>query len=207
MPRRWATTIGIVALALTLATSGCSIDPALPSTQGSTAVASGTLEDPPVSIAGIQQSFKRRTNPGNNGTAYEPCSALSVQSASSLNIDVSSIKDTAVVDGQTARGCFWRYLAPESHNWFLTQSVGNSPSLSSYKSKQHSNTWRDDMIISGRTAGVFETSANTCGTYIQVEHAGVVTVAQFTSAQSPPIDEICNRAIAFTRATIDKMPR
>lgn len=203
MTHRWQV-IGMVTVSL--AASGCSFVPA-PSIPSSSVVSDSTRADPTVSVSGIQQSFRRRTNPGNDGSTYEPCDALSVQAAKSLGIDPSSIKDTAVVDGQTARGCFWRYSPPESRNLFLTQSVSNSPSPTAYKSKQRTNTWRADMTIESRAISVFETSTNTCGTYVQVERAGVITVAQFTSTLSPPIDEICDRAIAFTRATIDKMPR
>ena len=44
-------------------------------------------------------------------------------------------------------------------------------------------------------------------TYVQAGHAGISTLVIHHGVPHPPIDEVCERAIEFTKATIDKMPR
>ncbi|NMO04308.1 DUF3558 family protein [Gordonia sp. TBRC 11910] len=150
-------------------------------------------------------TFPNRWNQGNDGTEYEPCVAVTGAVAERLGLDPASIEDAATVDHQTARGCRWR--DHEKSPWSVSQIVGNQASLAAYKSQNRSLTWRPDLEISGRQVAVSEINSTTCVTHVQSSGAGVSTLAQYISANAPPIDEICDRAIAFTRATIDKMPR
>ncbi|WP_083837298.1 DUF3558 family protein [Gordonia effusa] len=149
-------------------------------------------------------SLMSRVNPGNDGTTYEPCDALSSEVASSLKVNIGSQEDAAAATGQTARGCRWKLT--DNRRWIISQIVGNSTSLSDYKASQADLKWRTDIIANGRTVAISEVNAATCSAHVQSQRSTVSTIAQFGSPQAPPIDEICNRAIAFTKATIDKMP-
>ncbi len=155
----------------------------------------------------VRAGAPNRLNAGNDGTTYEPCDAPSTEELLSVGIDPASVKDVAVQGGQTARGCVWRLSDPTARDWFVSQAVADSDSLADFVANQSTFRWRPQLAIGDRKLGVFEMSASDCGTYVQVERAGVTTLVQFTSTPAPPIDEICSRAIAFTRATIDKMPR
>lgn len=148
--------------------------------------------------------FPNRRNRGNDGTSYEPCVSLTKEAADELGIDPMSVRDAALVDGQTARGCDWSYR--DSRWWLASQIVGNSPSLTAYKQAQQTYRWRDDVIIGDRTTAVSEVDQTTCATHIQSGTAGITTLVQYAFTNGPTIDEICERAIAFTKATIDKMP-
>lgn len=44
-------------------------------------------------------------------------------------------------------------------------------------------------------------------TYVQSGQAGINTIVMHHSMTHPPVDGVCERAIEFTKATIDKMPR
>lgn len=151
-----------------------------------------------------RSTFPNRLNHGNDGTSYEPCASLSPESALALRIDARSRTDAATVDHQTARGCDWRYT--DGKWWRVSQIVGNSPGLERYKSTQSDNVWRNDLLVNGRVVGVGEFSNDTCTTHVQSGRAIVSTIVMYPLTNGPTIDEICNRAIEFTKATIDKMP-
>lgn len=164
------------------------------------------VEAPSASVGSSNATgFPHRVNAGNDGTSYEPCGAIDQRALALLGVEGSSGRDAAVVDRQTARGCVWTYS--DSKNWAVTQIVGNVRSLDSYKAKQKEFIWRADLIVDGRRVGVSEMSSSICSTHVQSGRAAISTIAQYDSLPTPPIDEICSRAIAFTRATIDKMPR
>lgn len=177
---------------------GCDVARDPTTTSASTEASSST------SVALLPSQFPHRRNRGNDGTQYEPCTSLTVQAASALAIDPNSIRDAALVDGQTARGCDWSYR--NSRWWVISQIVGNSPSLRAYKASQRNYRWRDDVSVAGRIVAISEIDETTCATHVQSGSAGVTTMVQFAFTNGPTIDEICNRAIEFTKATIDKMP-
>lgn len=153
-------------------------------------------------------NFPNRWNSANDGSAYEPCNALRVDLVE-LGIDPDSVSDAAGTDGQTARGCEWRYLddSPVAH-WTVSQVVGNSSGLAREKARVSGNAdvWLPDLRIGGRTVGVhFVKAGGDCDTYVQSGKAAVSTIV-VTLDTDVPVSEICDRAIAFTSATIDKIP-
>ena len=88
----------------------------------------------------------------------------------------------------------------------LTQVVGNVPPLSEYKARQLATgvSWLPDISISGRTVivGVME---DNCQVHTRSGASGVGTVVFYFESRLT-VDEVCAKAIEFTRATIDKMP-
>lgn len=97
----------------------------------------------------------------------------------------------------------------EFPEWQLTQIVGNSPNLVSEKELKSSrlNTWLPDRVIGGRQVGVhFLNGLQSCDTYVQSGGAAVSTIAAYSGRGTVPQTEICDRALAFTAATISKMP-
>lgn len=154
-------------------------------------------------------SFDRRWNSANDGTIYEPCTALAGDQLAELGIDATSVRDAAGTNGQTARGCAWRYSAKSQFaDATVTQIVGNSVGLDEEKQRESGDLdrWLSDIQLDGRVVGTHQDlRAGTCETYVQSGAAGVSTLVLPRIDQSP-IDEVCDRAIAFTKATIDKMP-
>ena len=156
--------------------------------------------------------FFQRWNPGNNGTDYEPCTALSAEEISSLGLDPNTVSDAANVDGQTARGCTWLAKPPIGHDLYFNQTVGNSKSLEPYKYKykykyRNLGTWRPDVYIKGRQVGIEEDGFGGCTTYVQSGKAGVITSTTSSGEREQTLEERCNWVISFTEATIDKMPK
>ncbi|WP_157851011.1 DUF3558 family protein [Gordonia phthalatica] len=154
--------------------------------------------------------FPDRWNQANNGTRYEPCTALLPTELARLGVDATSVRDAAGTNAQTLRGCEWAYRGTEvPARWFVSQFVGNSVGLEEDKRKKSSETyvWLPDVRISGRTAGVHYTaSGRYCVTYVQSGRAAVNTMVSVSGRTPPPPSKICDRALAFTRATIGKMP-
>ncbi|WP_331436340.1 DUF3558 family protein [Gordonia sp. w5E2] len=150
-------------------------------------------------------TFPRRWNSGNDGTSYEPCTSATTDILRDAGLDPLSVRDAATVDFQTARGCKWKYSGRRLAS--LSQTVGNSSDLATYKSKQSTAvTWNADIRVDGRLVAVStEPDGRICDTYVESGTAIVVTSTYFNHDR-PPIDEICDKAIAFTRATIDQMP-
>ncbi|WP_083835903.1 DUF3558 family protein [Gordonia otitidis] len=149
--------------------------------------------------------FPRRWNSGNDGTPYEPCTAATTGILRDTGLEPNSVEDAAAADFQTARGCRWRFV--DTRLASLSQTVGNSADLDAYKRRHSSSvSWHDDLAVSGRIVAVStEPDQRVCDTYVQTGSAIVVTTTHF-SYKPPPISEICDKAIAFTRATIDQMP-
>lgn len=68
------------------------------------------------------------------------------------------------------------------------------------------DVWLPNLLIDQRTVGIHRTEGyGDCATYVQSGGAAVDTIVSVHGADPLP-SEICDRAIAFTRATIDKMP-
>ncbi|UEA60887.1 DUF3558 domain-containing protein [Gordonia otitidis] len=149
--------------------------------------------------------FPRRWNSGNDGTPYEPCTAADSTLLETAGLQASSVKDAASVDFQTARGCTWDYKDYELAS--LSQTVGDSRGLDVYKQNRRTDTtWLGDIEVSTRPVALGVSRDETgCGTYLESGNSIVATSALFIY-KPPPISEICDKAIAFTRATIDQMP-
>ena len=150
-------------------------------------------------------TFARRWSNGNDGTTYEPCTAATTEILSTNHLDPDSVKDAAIADHQTARGCRWSTNAYESA--YLSQIVGNQPQLDIYKQRQDGFVaWLPDIAMGDRRAAVGSSpSATDCTTFVQSGEAIIATRAS-VNISPPPINKLCDKAIAFTRATIDQMP-
>lgn len=149
--------------------------------------------------------FPRRWNSGNNGTSYEPCTEANADALTSVGLLPRSARDAASADFQTARGCVWKFAQFDYAT--LSQTVGNSPGLDAYKAQYSASVrWRGETQISYRRVAIGGSpGGETCETFVSSGRAIVVASAYF-AVNPPPIAEICDKAIAFTRATIDQMP-
>ncbi|WP_414975314.1 DUF3558 family protein [Gordonia sp. (in: high G+C Gram-positive bacteria)] len=148
-----------------------------------------------------------RVNDRSDGTTYEPCVALSSRELLQLGIAPASVKDAAGTPGQSMRGCEWLSANPQD-SWAVSQIVINSSGLADYKRKYRGDRWSSDEELDGRPVGLTSNAEmEECTTYVQSSNAGVVTVSSAQGRSHPPVDEICQRAIEFTRATIGRMPR
>ncbi|MEZ5210681.1 DUF3558 family protein [Gordonia sp. (in: high G+C Gram-positive bacteria)] len=152
-----------------------------------------------------------RWNGGNNGTTYEPCTDVGSKELVALGVDASTVRDAAGTDGQTLRGCVWIVRSSDGgSDWSISQIVGNSPTLAMDKRRKSTpiDVWLPDVNLDGRVVGVHRTrSGLNCDTYVQSGGAAVNTIALHLGSPHPAPEEICAKAIEFTRATIGKMPR
>ncbi|WP_411353227.1 DUF3558 family protein [Gordonia bronchialis] len=153
-------------------------------------------------------TFPHRWSRNNDGTTYEPCTAVSADLLQSFHLDSSTVRDAAVADRQTARGCSWSYFGEMFSS--LAQHVGNMnggvTGISDYKSQYSDFTWFPDQNIGGRRVGLFSLGGDACDTLVESGTAFVFTDVSL-GRRGDDVTENCNRAIAFTRATIDLMPR
>lgn len=150
--------------------------------------------------------FPNRWSFRNNGTSYEPCTAVSSKALRVLGADAASVRDSASADSQTARGCSWTISAGDVKFASVSQVVGNSPPLSEYKQARAGTVqWMPDISFAGRPALVGTSLIGECEIHVRSGSAGVGTIVTFL-VDPPPTSEICAKAIAFTRATIDQMP-
>lgn len=158
----------------------------------------------------FETKHDRRWNRANDGSPYEPCTALSSLELHSLGVDASTVRDAAGTNGQTLRGCRWNALSTgRPIPWSISQFVGNSEGLADDKKRRSTaiDVWFDDVVVEGRVVGVHRMRDGfTCDTYVQSGRAGVSTLVVHLGPTLPPPAEICDRALEFTRATISKMP-
>ncbi|WP_432211714.1 DUF3558 family protein [Gordonia aichiensis] len=158
----------------------------------------------------FETDHQRRWNRANDGTPYEPCTALTDGELYDNGVDARSTRDAAGTDGQTLRGCRWKFMVRNNdRGWSVSQFVANSPSLAADKQRYSlaDDIWLQDAVLDGRTVGIHRTATlSDCDTYVQSGAAGVHTLVMYIGPTPPPPSEICDRAIAFTRATISKMP-
>ncbi|MGC5248652.1 DUF3558 family protein [Gordonia sp. DT219] len=149
--------------------------------------------------------FPDRWSNLNDGSTYEPCTALTPPEISSLGLAPNSVADAAAANHQTVRGCRWTFTGSRTSTAY--QEVGNAPALDVYKAKNGDILdWRPDIILNGRAVAVgVRKGRSSCTTHVQSGSA-IVTTSFSVNIDPPPIDKICDMAIAFTEATIDKMP-
>lgn len=202
----------VACLATVASVGGCGTveHHAVDSSPGSNAARTATLTvDPRYSSLPFDTTFTKRWNGANDGTAYEPCTALSNEEFADLGVSPDSVSDAAGTDGQTARGCKWHYGDSASGSrWVVIQIVGNSSGLAAEKRRvaAPANRWLPDLNLGGRPVGVhFREAGGNCETYVQSGAAAVSTIVT-THDDRAAASEICDRAIAFTKATIHKIP-
>lgn len=208
MPVRRRAAYAIAALSILASVAACTV-PGTPVPVNSTSGGIRQTDD-----SGIQLPFhtrlSKRWNASNNGTTYEPCTALSSDQVDLEGWDSSTVRDAAGSDGQTLRGCTWSSTVGNEAGGLLSQFVGNSRSLDHVVERSPDDEfthWLDEQVVNGRRVGVLVYNNRVrCETYVQSGQAGVHTAVSVIATLQPPISEICDRALAFTRATIDKMP-
>lgn len=159
----------------------------------------------------FETTHAHRWNSRNDGTPYEPCTAIGLDDLAVLGLDEKSVRDAAGTDGQTLRGCAWTSeTAGGRPEWSMSQFVGDSESLASDKSRKSTSIdiWLSDVVLDGRAVGVHRTTNGlNCDTYVQSGGAAVNTLVMHHGSPHPAPEEICAKAIEFTRVTIGKMPR
>ena len=171
----------------------------------STALSIRQTDDNGVALP-FETDFPERWNSSNDGTPYEPCTAISQVDAESAGLDPTSVADAAAVSGQTLRGCRWIFVGSGATGWSADQVVADFESLDEYKKDNSDFDWFDDVSVDGRTVGVASATGRNCFTYVQSKSSGVTTGVMFIGTDRPPLTEICQRAIDLTKATIDKIP-
>ncbi|WP_419717497.1 DUF3558 family protein [Gordonia malaquae] len=194
---------GLLAL-LVAALTSCSVD-------GSAIPVQGIRQ---VDDRGVRLPFttkhSQRWNTANDGTEYEPCTGVQLRDLSRLNIDARSVRDAAKTNGQTLRGCIWTYEEtgtdiPPS----ISQTVGNGKGLDAAKARRSGpqDSWLDDILIASRRVGIHVYSfEGYCATYVESGTATVISTASHSGTHPLNREQLCERAIAFTKATIDRMP-
>ena len=83
---------------------------------------------------------------------------------------------------------------------------GGVTGIPDYKAQYSDFTWFPDLDIGGRRVGLFSLGRDACDTIVESGTAFVFTHVALGYLHQD-VTENCNRAIAFTRATIDLMPR
>ncbi|WP_350339613.1 DUF3558 family protein [Gordonia sp. (in: high G+C Gram-positive bacteria)] len=154
----------------------------------------------------FETSFEKRWNSSNDGTTYEPCTAVDQEVADTVGLDLSTTADAALVSGQTLRGCTWNYAGEGIGGWTADQVVGDFESLESYKEDNKFFDWHPDITLNNRKVGIAAMNDTSCFTYVQSNDSGVATGAAYHRVPAPTLDEVCERAIELTKATIDKIP-
>ncbi|WP_369692263.1 DUF3558 family protein, partial [Gordonia hydrophobica] len=132
MDRKGSFQVSLLALASSVI-AGCSSH-AIPTEdqalESSTTVSIRQVDDQGLKLP-FETTFSARWNDANDGTKYEPCTAVGARQLAALGVDPASVEDAAGSNGQTLRGCDWDYLRVDggSVRWSVSQFVGNSPSL------------------------------------------------------------------------------
>ncbi|MFZ2238915.1 MAG: DUF3558 domain-containing protein [Gordonia amarae] len=146
--------------------------------------------------------FPNRWSRNNNGTKYEPCTALTDAELVDAGLDPRSVSDIALADGQTARGCQWDHA--DSKQSGISQGTGDAPTFEEQMADRdwYKRSW--DIRVYGRLVMVDYSDIYTCATTVKSGRSPVSTiVVRITDA--PPMSELCDIAIDFTRRTIPKM--
>ncbi|WP_132994027.1 DUF3558 family protein [Gordonia zhaorongruii] len=203
--------VGVAAIATLVSVSSCAIEgqPISVADSGHAGSVIRQADDNGVRLP-FETRHANRWNAANDGTTYEPCTAVSGSNLAEAGLVPSTVADAAGTNGQTLRGCTWDYQRSSlGDSWTLTQIVGNSRGLDSEKrlKSTSSDVWLPDREMDSRLVGVHRTNGVwSCDTYVQSGRAAVSTIVNHFGTAKPDPDEICERALAFTRATIDKMP-
>ena len=152
--------------------------------------------------------FPNRWNENNDGSKYEPCTSVRESALESVNLEPATVEDVAGADKQTARGCRW-YFSGERFAQ-AAQFVGNitepNRGLEGYKSQNDGWRWFPDQVVGGRTIAVSSLGDDHCATHV-LSGLAIVHTSVSLRSNSRDVVEKCRRALAFTRATIDLIPR
>ena len=121
--------------------------------------------------------FPDRWSSNNDGTPYEPCTAVSESILRQFKLNPDSAQDTAAANHQTVRGCRWKFQEESADS--VAQSVANAPPLNEYRSKhQGLFTFFPDVTIAGRQVLVFQIpDTSDCSAAVRSGNATVDTSA------------------------------
>ena len=195
----------------TLACAGCAVtgDPvAAPETTAPSSTPPSTIRqtDDTGKRLPFDTAFPDRWSSNNDGTKYEPCTAVSDQTLTRLGLNPASASDTAAANHQTVRGCRWKFIVDSANS--LAQSVGNGPTLAEYRSKNDGIfVFLPTITISGREIMRFRIPDTSECTATVRSGGALVHTTVLTFGNTPPPDELCEIPVNFLRATIDKIPR
>lgn len=157
----------------------------------------------------FRTEFPNRWNANNDGTKYEPCTAVSLEVLTENGIRPDTVRDAAASDSQTLRGCEWSLAEGQSSR--AHQFVGNlddpEDGIAGYKKANNYGVWLPDIVISGRAVAVSSLDGVRCEAFVQSGSAIVSTGLDINVVDGPPVNEICNRAVEFLRDTIGGIPR
>lgn len=146
--------------------------------------------------------FPERWSSNNDGTTYEPCTALDDGELIAAGIDPASVSDVALSNHQTIRGCKWDHLGVENSG--LSQFAGDNPTFEAQKRDRNWYRASWDIQIDGRLTMVDSRDKYTCMTTVKSGQSPVSTLV-IRILNPPPTKELCALAIDFTRRTIPKM--
>ncbi|WP_246222042.1 DUF3558 domain-containing protein [Gordonia pseudamarae] len=184
------------------AATACSVTgEANPAPAGPTTTASIRQIDDSGKRLPFDNRFPDRWSTNNNGTTYEPCTALTDDELAAVGIDPGSVIDVAMANGQTARGCRWEYRDVKLSG--VTQATGNKPTFEQQMQDREWYATSYDIVIDGRPVMVDARARYTCMTTVKSGRAPVSTLVSRIS-DTPP-SELCAQAIEFTTLTIPKM--
>ncbi|WP_338155878.1 DUF3558 domain-containing protein [Gordonia alkanivorans] len=154
--------------------------------------------------------FPNRWNSNNDGTQYEPCTAVTTDTLRRSGLVPESVVDVAKSDFQTARGCRWRFEGKQRSA--LSQSVGNlsdsEKDVLDYKVKNlRTMDWYPNLTIDGRTVIVGSLNDLECTASVQSGNAVVGTTVVRLGGENEPMDTMCQSAVDFLRSTLPQIPR
>lgn len=157
----------------------------------------------------FENEFPNRWSINNDGTTYEPCTAVSENILVRFGLNPESVQDAAASDFQTVRGCEWEFVGSELSA--VSQYVGNmlrpEEGLSGYReSNSAATTWLPATQIDGRPVLVNSLGPGECAVLVESGRAIVFTNVSLVDSTPPPTAQVCGDAEAILRATIDQIP-
>ncbi len=197
----------LTAMVLMCMSTGCSID-GFPITTTDSSVESSRSSVRQTDARGIAlpfvTPFPDRWSTNNDGTSYEPCTALTDAELINAGLDPTTVEDIAVANHQTARGCIW-YFHGGPDAGLLSHATGNRPT---FEQDIKDRSWYEvsyDISIKRRHVLVDSRSATACMTTVK---SGKSPVFVRASKLFKPIgrEAVCQRAIDFMKRVIDRMP-
>ncbi|MET4168298.1 MULTISPECIES: DUF3558 domain-containing protein [Gordonia] len=207
-----ASLAAVIVVSLTVggcATSGSPI-PTVHQSSSSTAGPSIRQTDDVGRKLPFENKFPNRWSINNDGTTYEPCTALSKKILVRFGLNPESVQDAAGSDFQTVRGCEWEFIDDELSA--VSQYVGNmqrpNEGLNGYReSNSAAATWLPDIEIDGRPVLVNSFGQGECAVLVESGRAIVSTSVSLVDSTPPPTAQVCGDAEAVLRATIDQIPK
>ncbi|WP_238420999.1 DUF3558 family protein [Gordonia sp. 'Campus'] len=154
-------------------------------------------------------TFPDRWNVNNDETEYEPCTGLQEETLKRNGIVARSVRDAALSNFQTLRGCQWDLV--DGQHAVAFQFVGDLSrdvrDLKDYKRENDYGVWYPDLVIDGRQVAVNATDNVRCEALVVSNHALVTTGFDISYVGGPDIEQVCARAIRLLRESILGIPK